>query len=146
MCSVKNLGARRLKIELMRLHERSLIHKVLSLHKVEPIKKFRRKVDYIRYEGSLLGDRVQLDTWKLGRRLYRYTSIDDCTRYSVLRIYKHRTAINTLDFLECTVEEMPFPIQRIQTDRGLEFCAEKLQKKMMAYGIKFRPNNQVLHI
>lgn len=146
MCSVRNLGARRLKIELMRLQERSLIHKVLSLHKVEPIKKFRRKVDYILYERSLLGDRVQLDTWKLGHRLYRYTSIDDCTRYSVLRIYKRRTAINTLDFLECTVEEMPFPIQRIQTDRGLEFCAEKFQKKMMAYGIKFRPNNQVLHI
>ena len=62
MCSVRNLGARRLKIELMRLQERSLIHKVLSLHKVEPIKKFRRKVDYILYERSLLGDRVQLDT------------------------------------------------------------------------------------
>ncbi len=35
---------------------------------------------------------------------------------------------------------MPFPIQRIQTDRGREFFAEKVQKKMMSYGIKFRPN------
>ena len=35
---------------------------------------------------------------------------------------------------------MPFPIQRIQTDRLLEFFAEKVQKKMMEYGIKFTPN------
>ena len=130
MCSVRNLGARRLQTELMRLHEISLslatIHNVLSLYQVEPIKKFRRKVDYTRYERPLPGDRVQLDTCKLGPGLYQYTSIDDCTRYRVLRIYKRRTAINTLDFLECVVEEMPFPIQRIQTDRGLEFFAEKV--------------------
>lgn len=61
--------------------------------------------------------------------LYQYTSIDDCTRYRVLRIYKRRTAANTLDFLDCVIEEMPFPIQRIQTDRGREFFAEKVQKK-----------------
>jgi hypothetical protein len=130
MRSVRNLGARRLQTELMRLHEISLslatIHNVLSLYQVEPIKKFRRKVDYTRYERPLPGDRVQLDTCKLGPGLYQYTSIDDCTRYRVLRIYKRRTAINTLDFLECVVEEMPFPIQRIQTDRGLEFFAEKV--------------------
>lgn len=35
---------------------------------------------------------------------------------------------------------MPFPIQRFQTDRGREFFAEIVQKKMMALGIKFRPN------
>jgi transposase InsO family protein len=38
------------------------------------------------------------------------------------------------------IEEMPFPIQRIQTDRGREFFAEKVQKCLMKYGIKFRPN------
>ncbi len=31
-------------------------------------------------------------------------------------------------------------IQRIQTDRGLEFFAEKVQQKLMSLGIKFRPN------
>ena len=35
---------------------------------------------------------------------------------------------------------MPFPIQRIQTDRGREFFAEKVQKRLIKYGIKFRPN------
>ena len=35
---------------------------------------------------------------------------------------------------------MPFPIQCVQTDRGREFFAVKVQKKLMEYGIKFRPN------
>lgn len=34
---------------------------------------------------------------------------------------------------------MPFPIQRIQTDRGREFFAFCFQEKLMEYGIKFRP-------
>jgi transposase InsO family protein len=138
----RNLGARRLQSELLRLHEISLasIHKVLTKHNVKPVKKFRRKVDYIRYERPLPGDRVQMDTCKLGPGLYQYTSVDDCTRYRVLRVYKRRTAANTLDFLDYVIEEMPFPIQRIQTDRGREFFAEKVQKKLMEYGIKFRPN------
>ena len=61
MRSARNLGARRLQTELMRLHGISLslatINKVLSLHQVKPIKKFRLKADYLR-----LGDRVQLNT------------------------------------------------------------------------------------
>ena len=35
---------------------------------------------------------------------------------------------------------MPFPIQRIQTDRGREFFAVKVQDKLKEYCIKFRPN------
>jgi hypothetical protein len=34
---------------------------------------------------------------------------------------------------------MPFPVQRIQTDRGLEFFALKFQEKLKQYAIKFRP-------
>ncbi|MBL0941453.1 MAG: transposase family protein [Alphaproteobacteria bacterium] len=37
------------------------------------------------------------------------------------------------------VEQFPFPIQRIQSDRGREFFAYKVQEKLMAYSIKFRP-------
>jgi len=46
---------------------------------------------------------------------------------------------NTLDFLERLIEEMPFPIQRIQTDRGREFFAEAGQQRLMDWVIKFRP-------
>jgi len=46
---------------------------VLVTHQVKPIKKFRRKVDFIRYERPLPGDRIQMDTCKLGPGLYQYT-------------------------------------------------------------------------
>ncbi len=142
--SQRNLGARRIQSELIRLHDISLsmasIHKVLTRNEVKPIVKYRRKIDFIRYERPTPGDRVQMDTCKLAPGLYQYTSIDDCTRYRVLRVFKRRTAANTLIFLDAVIEEMPFPIQRIQTDRGREFFAEKVQKKLMKLGIKFRPN------
>jgi len=38
-------------------------------------------------------------------------------RYRVLQIYKNRSAGNTLDFLNKVLEQLPFPVQRIQTDR-----------------------------
>lgn len=34
---------------------------------------------------------------------------------------------------------MPFPIQRIQTDRGTEFFATKVQAQPIIYSVKFRP-------
>ena len=34
---------------------------------------------------------------------------------------------------------MVFPVQRIQTDRGTEFFAHAVQKRLMEYGVKFRP-------
>ena len=49
------------------------------------------------------------------------------------------TRRNTLLFLDRVTEEMPFPIQRIQTDRGTEFFAESVQRRLMAAFIKFRP-------
>ena len=35
---------------------------------------------------------------------------------------------------------MPSPVQRIQTDRGREFFAVKVQERFKQYSIKFRPN------
>ena len=45
-----------------------------------------------------------------------------------------------MDFLDCVLEEMPFPIQRIQTDRGREFFAVIVQERLKQYGNKLRPN------
>jgi transposase InsO family protein len=78
-------------------------------------------------------------TCKIAPGLYQYTAIDDCTRIRVLALYKRRSAANSLLFLEKVIEEFPFPIQRIQTDRGREFFAYTFQEKLMEYGIKFRP-------
>ena len=141
----RKLGPKRLRSELKRLHDVSLsvavLHKVLTRNKCKPlVRSPRKKVEYQRYSRPISGERIQMDTYKIGPHLYQYTAIDDCTRYRVLQIYKTRTADNTLDFLDKVIEEMPFPVQRIQTDRGIEFFAKKVQLRLMEYGIKFRPN------
>lgn len=142
--SARNLGARRIQTELIRLHKCSLslatIHKVLTTQQAQPIKKLRRKKKFKRYSRPIPGDRIQMDTCKIAPGIYQYTAVDDCSRWRVLEIYKRRTANNTLCFLDLIMEQFPFPIQRIQTDRGLEFFAEKVQRKLMSLGIKFRPN------
>ncbi len=56
-------------------------------------------------------------------RLFQYTAIDDCSRFQVMKLYPRRTAANTLDFLDYVQDEMPFPIQRIHTERATEFTA-----------------------
>lgn len=141
--TARNLGARRIQTELIRLHEIRLslatIHKALKKYHVKPIKKLRRKKKFTRYSRPIPGDRVQIDTCKISPGIYQYTAIDDCTRFRVLDIYPRRTAANTLKFIDKMIEEFPFPIQRIQSDRGCEFFAVKVQEKMMSYAIKFRP-------
>ena len=74
----RNLGARRIQSELKRLHEISLslatVHKVLQKHAVEPVKKYRRKTDYLLYACPIPGERVQMDTCKIAPGLYQYTA------------------------------------------------------------------------
>ena len=53
--------------------------------------------------------------------------------------YKRRTVKNSIDFLNRLLEQMPFPIQRVQTDRGKAFFAYSFQKQLKEYGIKFKP-------
>ncbi|MCO8319752.1 IS481 family transposase [Burkholderia multivorans] len=136
-------GARRIQNEL-RLHEQrelslATIHKVLSEAGVKPLVRSRRPTQPKRYSRPVPGDRVQMDTMKIARGAYQYTAIDDCSRFRVLAIYPRRNARNTLLFLDRVIEEMPFPIQRIQTDRGDEFFAESVQRRLMSECIKFRP-------
>lgn len=73
--------------------------------------------------------------------IYGYWRLQRLTpgRFRVLHTYKRKTAANTLDFLERLLEQFPYPIQRIQTDRGREFFAYLFQEKLMEYSIKFRP-------
>jgi transposase InsO family protein len=140
----RKLGHRRICTELKRLHGISLsiatIYKILQRHGVAQLnhKRTYRKGKK-RYNRPIPGDRVQMDVCKIAQGLYQYTAIDDCSRYKVMALFKRRTAANSIAFLEQVTEEMPFPIQRIQTDRGQEFFAVKFQKLLMECGIKFRP-------
>jgi len=84
---------------------------------------------------------VQIDTCKVGKNLYQFTAIDDCTRMRVLALYPSRSAINAVHFVknrllhEFPLHEFPFPIQRIQSDRGGEFIAEEFQDVLREHHI-----------
>lgn len=140
----RRLGSRRIQSELKRSHgfevSRPTIEKVLKgLAPRSPLGRALPRKGKKRYAKEIPGERVQLDTCQIGPKLYQYTAVDDCTRIRVLALFPRRTAANSLRFLELMTEEFPFPIQRIQTDRGREFFAYCFQEKLMAYGIKFRP-------
>jgi len=82
-----------------------------------------------------------VDTCKIGKRLYQFTAIDDCTRLRVRGLYTARSAANAVHFLqERLVKEFPFPLQRIQSDRGSEFVGFEFQDALRDKRIKFRPN------
>lgn len=138
------IGSRRLQNELQRLHDVHLssatIHKVLKRNQVGPLRRPPRRRRVKRYEKKVPGEQIQMDTMKVAAGLFQYTAIDDCSRFQVMKLYPRRTAANTLEFLEHVLDEMPFPSQRIKTDRGTEFTAYDFQETLEERRIKWRPN------
>ncbi|GMG82248.1 hypothetical protein LNKW23_14610 [Paralimibaculum aggregatum] len=140
----RKLGIRRLRIELQRLYGVRLavdtIHKVLCRHGLNRLKRRRLvRKRWKRYARPIPGDRVQMDVCKIEPRLYQYTATDDCPRYQVAGLFPNKSATSTPAFLDQVVEEMPVSIRRIQTDRGQEFFACKVQDRLRKWSIKFRP-------
>lgn len=80
-----------------------------------------------------------MDVCKISKGIYQFTATDDCTRYKVLALYNRPSTDKTLDFLKKVISKMPFPVQRVQTDRGQEFFAYKVQYCLKEQKIKFRP-------
>jgi transposase InsO family protein len=141
----RKLGPKRIQAELLRHHDLRLstatIWKVLHTHARAPLIRRRPPERPRRYSRPLPGDHVQVDTMKVSPGRFQYTAIDDCTRLRVLGLYPRRTASNAVHFLEHRmIEELPFPIQRVQTDRGGEFFGMVFQEALQNYCIKFRPN------
>ena len=143
----RKLGHRRIQNELRRLHEISLstatIHKVLE-RIGKPILNHKRayRKQVIRYSRPIPGDRVQMDVCKIAPGIYQYTAIDDCTRHKVLLLYCRRTANNTMKFFDAVIEEMPFAIQRIQTDRGREFLPQNFKSGCWNGELNFAPSSR----
>ena len=140
----RRLGVKQLRNELIRQHQIVLsldtLHRVLLRHNEQVLKRPRRwRKGERRYSRPIPGERVQMDVCKIRPGIYQYTALDDCSRYKVLRRYDRASASSTLDFLNHVVEETPFAIQRIQTDRGRELFAEAVQQRLMDSAIKFRP-------
>src|SRR3954453_21196723 len=141
----RKLGIKRLRDELVRRHGLKLaldtIHKVLVRHGENRLERPRlRRKGTKRYSRPVPGDRVQMDTRKIAPGVYQYAAIDDCSRWQVLAAYPDRSAASTLDFPERVRAGMPFPVQRVQADRGGDFFAHEVQVELRVRRIKFRPN------
>jgi transposase InsO family protein len=80
-----------------------------------------------RYEKVKPGHRLQMDVKFLeripgtGKRLYKFTAIDDCTRIRVLKVYDRCNQRTAIRFLNEVRIRLPFRIQVLQTDNGAEF-------------------------
>src|SRR3954462_1142850 len=140
----RKLGIERLRNELIRRHGLKLsldtIHKVLVRHGENRLQQPRlKRKGHTRYSRPVPGDRVQMDTCEIAPGLYQHTAIDDCSRWQVLAAYPDRSAAGTLDLLDRVRAGMPFPVQRVQTDRGGEVFAHEGQGVLRERRIKFRP-------
>ena len=140
----RRLGTKRLRAELIREHVLRLsldaIRTVLLRHGESRLARRPARSRWSkRYARPVPGERVQLDVCKIAPGLYQYTAVDDCTRWLLAVLYVRKSAANTLTFLERVRVELPFPVQRIQTDRGQEFFAYRVQDQLRAWQIKFRP-------
>lgn len=140
----RKLGARRIQSELRRHHDLRLsldsIHKTLVGSQVPALARPARRKTRHRYARLTPGDRVQLDTCKIAPGDHQYTAVAACMRYRVMAIFRRRTAPKKPAYLEHALEEMPFPVQRVPTDRGRELFAVGIQQWLMEHCIKCRPN------
>ncbi|GAA0604468.1 IS481 family transposase [Craurococcus roseus] len=140
----RRLGAKRLRVELRRLHglrlSPSIIHKVLVRHGLCALpRRARPRHKPKRYSRPVPGDRVQIDTRKIRPGLWQSTAVDDRSRYPVGGLAGGPSAAAALAFLGQVLDEAPFAIQRAQTDRRAGFFADAVQRRLMAETVKFRP-------
>ncbi len=76
------------------------------------------------FEKAEPGDSIQVDVKYVriaGRWAFQYTALDDCTRFRVLRLYRHLHHGSSLAFLAELRRAFPFPLKRLQCDHGQEF-------------------------
>lgn len=112
---------------------------ILRKHCVRTLVRLRKPAAIQRYAAALPGDRVQIDSMKIGARRYQFTAIDDCTRIRVLRVYPKRNKRCAISFLYEVLDSIGFPIRVVQTDWGTEFFNEDFQYELHEHFIKFRP-------
>jgi transposase InsO family protein len=76
------------------------------------------------FEKAEPGESVQVDVKFVriaGHWVFQYTALDDCTRFRVLRLYRHLHTASSVAFLGELRRAFPFPIRRLQCDNGQEF-------------------------
>jgi transposase InsO family protein len=123
-------GAHRTRIWLLRVHGISVaaqtiqrLFRDLGLSRL-PSRRKRRPRQMRLFSKEQPGDSVQVDVKfvRVNRqRCFQYTALDDCTRFRVLRLYRHLNHRTSLAFFQELREAMPFPIRKLQNDNGTEF-------------------------
>jgi transposase InsO family protein len=130
-----HFGPAKIAMYLARYHDIQLspsgvwrILKRLELNRLPASQRHKRHDKrWKRYEKPLPGHRVQLDVKFIAplpgsrRKHYQFTAIDDCTRLRVLRIYPQLNQKSAIQFLDYVLERLPFRVEVIQSDNGVEF-------------------------
>ena len=86
--------------------------------------KYKAKVRRGSYAPSKPGDLLQIDSVHVfidGIKRYLITAVDVQTRFAFSFCYNGLTSSNAQDFLSKVQKVYPYPIERVQTDNGLEF-------------------------
>jgi transposase InsO family protein len=134
-----HFGPAKIAMYLARYHDITISHsgvwrvlKRLDLNRLPASQRYKRHDRrWKRYEKPLPGHRVQLDVKFIQplpaiqagarRKHYQFTAIDDCTRLRVLRIYPRLNQKSAIQFVDYVLERLPFRVEVIQTDNGVEF-------------------------
>ena len=86
-----------------------------------------------------LGVVVQMDTIEFPADVVRATAVEG-PPFGCLGLRARRTAANAAVMHEgLGVEELPLPVQRIQTDRGCEYSGRAFQLTVCRTRVEFRP-------
>jgi transposase InsO family protein len=134
-----HFGPAKIAMYLKRYHDITIspsgvwrILKRLQLNRLPASQRYKRHDRrWKHYEKPLPGHRVQIDVKFIGalggatkpKKYYQFTAIDDCTRLRVLRIYPKLNQQTAIQFLDYVLERLPFRVEVIQTDNGVEFGA-----------------------
>ncbi|HZT76592.1 MAG TPA: helix-turn-helix domain-containing protein, partial [Vicinamibacterales bacterium] len=139
-------GADRTRIWLQRVHGVSIaaqtiqrLFRDLGLNRL-PSRRKRRPKQMRLFAKDQPGDSVQVDVKfvRVNRqRFFQYTAIDDCTRFRVLRLYRHLNHRSSLTFFRELRDALPFPIRKLQCDNGTEFPLD-FALTVQAAGIRHR--------
>jgi transposase InsO family protein len=134
-----HFGPAKIAMYLARYHDVTIsnsgvwrILKRLEMNRLPASQRYQRHDRrWRRYEKQRPGHQLQVDVkfiQPLGqqgrrRKFYQFTAIDDCTRLRVLRAYPRCDQKTAIAFVDDVCAKLPFAVERVQTDNGVEFGA-----------------------
>lgn len=103
---------------------RSNLHRCLKRHGVSRLSKDeteqREKKQFKTYEiGYFHIDTAEVKTAE--GKAYLFVAIDRTSKFAVARLYKNKTQKTAVTFLNFVIETVPYVIQKILTDNGIEY-------------------------